>query len=121
MGLADTLRGAGTTIMTALGDIPKTVSYYSVSVGSYDVNTDVQTRTETLISVSGLVYKSKIETKDKTNTDLIQTKVLIAGEAFGATEPKEDDYMVIDSVKYEIVSINPAPQNAVIIFIVRAV
>ncbi len=121
MGLADTLRNAGTTIIAALGDVPKDISYYSVTTGAYDPVTDVLTKTETLISLKGIKYKSKVETKDKTNTDLIQTKILIAGEAFGTTEPKEDDYMVIDSVKYEITGIYPAPSEAVYVFIVRAV
>jgi hypothetical protein len=121
MGLAETLRAAGTTVIAALDNIPKTVSYYSVTIGAYDNATDSQTRVQVLRTVKGVVYKSKIETKDKNNTDLIQTKVLIAGEAFGTIVPKEDDYMVIETVKYEILSIHPAPQNAVYVFIVRAV
>lgn len=121
MSIEAILRNAATTIMTALDDVPKDVSYYSVSIGAYDVLSDSQTRIETLVTVKGVVYRSKIETKDKTNTDLIQTKVLIAGQAFGAIVPKEDDYMVIASVKYEILSIHPTPVDAAFVFIVRAV
>jgi hypothetical protein len=121
MGLKQTLQDAATTIMTALDDLPDTVSYYSVEVGGYDVNTDEQTRTETLLSLKGLKYKSVEQDADNKKTTLVQTKVLIAGQAFGATVPKESDYMVIGGVRYEIKQINPAPQNVVFIFIVREV
>lgn len=119
--LAKVLRDAATKAVDALGTVPKTVSYYAVTVGTYNVNNDAPAITTKLFTVKGVVYKSKVENNDKKQIELIQTKVLIAGQAFGTTQPKEDDYMVIDGVKYEILSIFPAPQDAAIVFNVRAV
>lgn len=119
--IAKILRDGATKAISALGTVPKTISYYSVTIGSYNISTDSQTRTETLLSLTGVVYKTKIENNDKKPIELIQTKVVIAGQAFGAVKPKEDDYMVIETVKYEILSILPAPAEAAYVFVVRAV
>lgn len=121
MGLTQTLQDAASAIMTALDDLPDTVSYYSVDVAGYDVATDAQARTETLLTLKGLKYKSVEQDADNKKTTLVQTKVLIAGQTFGTVVPKESDYMVIKGVRYEIKQINPAPQNVVFVFIVREV
>ena len=121
MGLAQTLQDAATSIMTALDDLPDTVSYHSVEDGGYDLSADQQTQVETVLTLKGLKYKTVEQDADNKRTTLFQTKVLIAGQAFGAIVPKESDYMIIKGVRHEIKQINPAPQNVVFIFIVREV
>jgi hypothetical protein len=124
MALKDTLFTAVNTIMTALEDVPMMISYYSVSpTGSYNVATDSLSKTETLISCQAVKYKSKVETQDWKKTELDETKILIAGSVFvdAAVTPKEDDYMIVEGVRYEIKNIRPAPTNALYVFVVRAV
>jgi hypothetical protein len=121
MGLAKTLQNAGTTIVKALGDIAVPISYHSVVFGTYDPTLDQEINTETILPLTGILYKSQEKVDDAKRTVLEQTKVLIAGQAFGLIVPKESDYMIINSVKYEIKIVNSAPVEAVYVFIVRIV
>jgi hypothetical protein len=123
MGLKETLSNAVDSALSALGNVPKDVSYYRVVVGGYNVLTDTNTQTETLITCKGVMYKEKVETQDYKRTDLLQTKVLIAGSVFSTAgfTPDEQDYLVIDSVRYEIKLITVAPSEACYVFTVRAV
>lgn len=123
MGLREVLRQGVTTAIAALDNIPKDVEYHAVAVGMYDSETDQHSVTENVFTCKGIVYKGKIENQDYKKTDLAQWKVLIAGEVFEdeSVEPDEQDYMMIDGAKYEIKLINPAPQEACIVFTVRRV
>lgn len=121
MGLAETLLAAGTTAITALGNVALDITYVSVAAGTYDVDTDSYASTETSLSVKGIKYKSQEQNQDYKKTVLEQTKILIAGEALASITPKESDYMIIAGVRYEIKEIKPAPVNAVFVFIVRQV
>lgn len=123
MGLKETLAGAVTTAIAATGNVAKDISYQRVVVNGYDVTTDTNVSTVTEIVCKGVVYKEKVETQDWKKTDLIQTKVLIAGEVFAdnAFVPDEQDFMEIDSVRYEIQNIRIIPSEAGYIFTVRAV
>jgi hypothetical protein len=123
MGLKEVLSGAVDSAISALGNLPKDVTYTRVVVGGYDPVADANTQTETAIACKGVMYKEKIETQDYKRTDLLQTKVLIAGSVFTANnfEPDEQDYMTIDSVRYEIKLITVAPSEACYVFTVRAV
>jgi len=123
MSLKAILSNAVDKAMAALDDVPLTISYYSVVTGGYSVATDSINVTETLISCQGIKYKSKVETQDWKKTELDETKILIAGSVFSAAgiSPKEDDYMLVEGVKYEIKNIRPAPTNALYVFVVRAV
>lgn len=123
MGLKDTLANAVTTAMTALGDIPKDVEYYSVATGTYNATTDTYTTTTTRIACKGLVYKSKTESAEWKKTTLTETKLLIAGQVFSTAgvTPSEDDYVVIDSVKYEVYTERPAPSEPAYVFVLKAV
>jgi hypothetical protein len=121
MGLAKTLQNAGTTIVKALGDIAVPISYHSIVFGTYDPTLDREINTEIVIPLKGILYKSQEKVEDAKKTVLEQTKVLIAGQAFGLIIPKETDYMMINGVKYEIKNVNSAPVEAVYVFIVRIV
>lgn len=123
MGLKETLAAAVTTAITALGNIPKDVTYYAVTQGVYNATTDSYTNSITTINCKGLVYKSKVENQDWKRTTLSETKLLIAGEVFdnAGVTPSEDDYVVIDGKRYEIFTERPAPSEPVYVFTMRAV
>lgn len=123
MGLKETVAAAVTTAIAALGNIPKDVTYYSTSAGTYDSVTDTFTSTPTVVTCKGVVYKSKVESQEWKRTVLTETKLLIAGEVFAdaGVVPKETDYVVIDSVRYEIYTERPAPSEPVYVFTLKAV
>jgi hypothetical protein len=123
MSLTQTIKNAVTSAFTAAGDALDDVRYYAVGVGTYDVDADAQVRTETLVLCPGLKYEEKIVIEEWKRTEMEQTKVLIEGKHFVAAsvEPAEQDYMVIDGVKYEIKKIDPTPKKIAYIFTVRAV
>lgn len=123
MGLKGTLFDAVDKAFAALDDLPQTILYYSVTLGGYNLVTDSISTATTLITCQGVKYKSKVETQDWKKTELDETKIMIAGSVFAnaAIVPKEDDYMLVDGVKYEIKNIRPAPANALYVFVVRAV
>lgn len=123
MGLKETLAGAVVSAVGALGNVAKDVAYHRITVGGYDVSTDANVVTDATHNVKGVMYKEKVETQDYKRTDLLQTKVLIAGKVFSdlGFEPDEQDYMVIETVRYEIKLITVAPSEACYVFTVRAV
>ncbi len=119
MALRDTFGAAVVTILDAFEDLIPDIEYYDVTPGVYDPVTNSATDTETLISIRGAFYKEKQESKDWSRVVEDSTKILIAGDELLIT-PEEHDYMIIDSVRYEIIRIDPIGDDVAYIFRVRA-
>lgn len=123
MSLKATVKKAVSQAIAAVGDLAAEIVYHSVTPGAYDVNTDTLTTSEIVLSFKALVYKEKDESQDYKRTDLKESKVLTPSEVFDAAGvvPKNEDYLTINGIRYEIKSYKPIVGNVGFIFIVREV
>lgn len=128
MALAQTLKSAVDTIFTALDDIPLTITYVKVTLGSYDLDTDLPATTLVNVTIKAVVYNGKDIEQDSiwrltsaqskhTNTD--ETYALLPASTLGSYRPKNTDYLMIEGEKWEIYGKIPVPSNPCWILKVR--
>lgn len=120
MGLAQTLMDAVDTAFDALDDIPLAVTYTKVALGVYDVDADSQARTETEVSVRGVMYNGKdieqdavrrLTSAQSKNTTTDETFLLIPASELPSYTPNMMDFVLIDDEKWEIWAKVPVPTN----------
>lgn len=123
MGLKQVVEDAVVTALNAMGDLAINMEYHAVTVGAYDNDTDAPSVTETVFTTKCAKVKYKVDTQDWQKTDLVQTKIIASGKAFrdaGVPLPKEDDYMIVEGVRYEVRNFTAPPTDPVYIFLVQA-
>jgi len=119
MGLRETLQDAVVTAIAAIDNIAVEVVYSRVtSLGTYDPATDSQTPTVSTVTLQGFLYKEKELTQDWKTSVQRDQKLLLAATSLGFA-PSEVDYLTIDSVRWEIVSVKTIPGDCGYILTIR--
>lgn len=128
MALAQTIRDAVDAAFVALDDIPLSIVYTKVALGAYDVAADSQARTETDVTVQGVMYNGKdieqdavrrLTSAQSKNSVTDETFVLIPASDLPAYTPTLNDYITVDGEKWEIWAMVPVPTNPCWILKVR--
>lgn len=120
--IQEALAAGFATAMTTLGDggMLVSVEYHSVTKGSYDPATDTYSDTSTTVTFNALLYKGREDTDDFHPVTEDFYRVLVQAASLGVIEPKEADYMVVDSADtYDINKIGKIPGDLGYIFQVR--
>lgn len=134
MGLDQVFRDLPGIIFDAFtdsGGIVKTISYVVVGTPTYNPTTGANVSTDVTKTLRGVLVAARLTTTDNTaqgtriramtpNEDSV--RVLMSGKELSAQSvvPKEDDYMTIEGVRYEITQIRQTPDAALYTFFVRA-
>lgn len=105
--------------LQTVGDLAITLTYVYVTVGSYDVATDTQTTTT--LSYPGVTAVSVALTEAEVDYfpgNRNTQKLLIAALDIGA-QPKSEDYVLIDGVKWEVKRVKNVPGKSLYIIFVQ--
>lgn len=121
MSLKKALQDGVAKIFEAMDDLVTSVTYNSVVPGVYNPVTDTYVSTNVTLTCDAVEYKAKEETAEWKKTELNEVRFLIDGAHFvtNSVTPKEDDFITVGAVKYEIMTIRPMPKNVAYIFVTR--
>lgn len=105
-------------VFTSLGDLPISVDYTYVVPGTYDPATDTMQNTGTTITgVPAVNVKLKEQELDWFPAEINTQKLLIAANDL-TDPPSAQDYVTIDSVRWEVKRVSRVPGDSLwIIFI----
>lgn len=105
--------------LQTVGDLAVSLTYVSVTVGAYDVASDVLSTTTlsypNVTAVSGALTEAEVDYfPGNRNTQ----KLLIAALDL-EVEPKTEDYVLIDAVKWEVKRVKSVPGKSLYIVFVQ--
>ena len=119
MGLKDTLIKAVKTASEATGDLRTSVVYHRVTgIGNYDPSLGVSPLTKTTHSITIPLVRTKEKEFDSESADKNAQKAIIPYDDLEFT-PSADDYLMIDSEKWEIMDVMRVPGDSVFILMIR--
>lgn len=111
MGLTSDLQDIVSDIFSgALDDIPVSITYI-VKSQSYDTATGVVATTETEYSVDAVRYKFDSSQVNNISVFDNDQRLLIAGKDLSPT-PQQNDIVILDSVRWEVVNVKSDPVRA---------
>lgn len=119
MGLRDDFAAAGEAILDAFDDLVVAVEYHDIEIGAYDPVTNTNTETNTTINTRGAFYNDREVVKDWQKPIEVSTNLVLLGDELGVV-PTDRDYVLIDSVKYEIARVDSLTGNVAHILKLRA-
>jgi len=125
MGLRQVFADGVSSIFTALGDVPVSVTYKSVTQ-AYDAATRTVTSSVTSVSVDAILDEySAVELRfsERLNDDqsLIpgDKKAMIKASDLSSVTPKVNDLITISGVNWQVKAIKKDPADAMYVFQVR--
>ncbi len=125
MGMKDVFASGVEAIFNALGDIPVSVTYKSMT-GSYDYASRTATFTSSLISTYAILDEygsTELRFSERLNDDQVilgtDKKCLIRASELSSVTPKVLDTITIDSVNWQVKAIKIDPAEAMYVFQIR--
>lgn len=119
MGYRELAQNLAAAAFRIAGDIPIDVVYVVKGAETYDPVTDVTTTVETLIPLTAVKSRPKIDEDDDTEPNLLDTKIIVSRKTLGVVA-KNTDTIRFGGIEWEIVKSVSDPADAVYIFTVRA-
>jgi len=119
VGLKDTIKQAVKTGMKAVGDVRVFITYTSVTLGSYDPETD--TTAETVVNYTNVpAVNAKLVEREVEwfPADVITQKLLIAALDLPVV-PKADDTVTIDGSVWQVKRVNRVPGDSLWVVFVQ--
>lgn len=109
MALSDTFKNAVNAALAAAGDTVSTITYRRTTIGVYDPDTDTVgvTNSDTTIT-DAFVYRLDDRELDYFPADIEMQKVIIHADRLSFT-PESSDYVIINSVEWEVKRIKEYP------------
>lgn len=118
MALSDTFLDAVETIFDSLDDLVKSVEYHRVVPGdTYDPATNVANDSDTTTTVRGALIRGRVDEKDFQVPEETSARLIVPGVDLPSGAPASTDYVVIDSVRYEIITQRPLDVFAIIFYL----
>jgi hypothetical protein len=119
MGLRDTFADAVTTILDSFDDLIFDIEYHDIETGAYNPVTNTLSVTDTTINTRGAFYNEKEVVKDWQKPVEDSFVCIVSGDELGIV-PTEKDYVVVDSVRWEIARVDRLSGNVAHILKLRA-
>ena len=118
MGLSATISAGVIKAFETVGDVKKTITYHSVSIGVFDPTLD--TRADTVTDYSVDVIETTIKQAEQDWTPVVRdSKKILIPAANLAVTPNENDYVTLDGLTWEIIKINGVPGGSLHILFIR--
>ena len=119
MGLQEVFKAAAQTAVLAFGNVGKSITYTAVSGNAvYDPTTGASVQPTTDHTVTVIFDSFEAQQINQTTVRSFDQKVMIPVEDLSAT-PGLDDYLTVDSVRWNVVNSETDPADALWILQIR--